>query len=166
MKKLIALLLAAVLSLSLAACGGEKTTSKEELEKEATTVSFRELALTYEANKSNAIDKYNNINCIISGFVYDISDDYITIRQVLDKSDANITEDELVEMFGEDVDIATIMGTVFMATTFSLDVKFVNVDDISNIRIGDEITVIGNLVLQDNDGVDSNNIESAYIYQL
>lgn len=67
-------------------------------------------------------------------------------------------------MFGEDVDIATIMGTVFMATTFSLDVKFVNVDDISNIRIGDEITVIGNLVLQDNDGVDSNNIESAYIY--
>lgn len=164
MKRLLALLLAAALALSLAACGGATITSKEELEKDAASISFKELVLTYEANKASAIDKYNNTNCIISGFVYDIGDDSVTIRWVLDKSDADITEEELSEMFGENADMATMMGTVFMAATFSLDVKFADTDEIANLKIGDEITVIGNLVLQDDDGVDVNNIETAYIY--
>ena len=164
MKRLLALLLVAALTLSLAACGGASITSKEELEKDAASISFKELALTYESNKASAIEKYNNTDCIITGFVYDIGDDSVTIRWVLDKSDADITEEELSEMFGENADMATIMGTAFMATTFSLDVKFANTDEIANLKIGDEITVIGKLVLQDDDGVDAKNIETAYIY--
>lgn len=87
MKKVLALMLALVLILSLVACGGENRNSvekpsmtKEELLEEAQDTSIRKMGEDFSNNVSKAKDTYFNKAFKVWGDIFEIGEDYVDIR--------------------------------------------------------------------------------------
>ena len=66
MKKLLALMLAAALALSVAACGS-KTPTKEDLRKDAIEVDLKEYSIAFVENSAAVKKEYGGAACTISG---------------------------------------------------------------------------------------------------
>lgn len=81
MKRLIALLLAAVLALSLVACGGEESEQRDAIltitkaDGTEETMTSDELMDIYEENEINYNDNYMGCEVIVEGYVLDIEQD-------------------------------------------------------------------------------------------
>lgn len=91
MKKLLALILAAALALSLVACGGDSGTgdtntpsggadsAKEEMLSNASACDFIDIQSAYNDNKVNAQDTYVGKVYTVTGYVSEIETEYVSI---------------------------------------------------------------------------------------
>ena len=138
MKKLLALILAAALALSLVACGGgsgagdtntpsggDTTPTKEEMLEGAETTTIADIYNSVEANKVNANETYMGNIYVISGSVHKIETNYIELYEA--------------------------------CTTYNATVKvYLNTDDIKQLEIRSSIEVVGEIsaidFLEEKDG--------------
>ena len=91
MKKLLALILAAALALSLVACGGDsgagdtntpsggEDSAKEELLSNASACNFIDMQSAYNDNKVNAQDTYVGKVYTVTGYISEIESEYVSI---------------------------------------------------------------------------------------
>ena len=141
MKKLLALILAAALALSLVACGGDSgaedtntpnsgntTPTKEEMLESAETITITDIYKSVESNKVNANETYIGNIYIISGTVHKIENDYIELYE------SNISYNATVK--------------VYMSTN---DIKELETN--SSIEIVGEISVIDFLQEKEDEGM-------------
>ena len=93
MKRLIALILAAALALSLAACGSS-TPTKDEMLENAQEVDFKEYAIQYAENSATLKEQYGGQTCTISGYVTNIRGDINEVQLEWHDGTAYYTEEE------------------------------------------------------------------------
>ena len=127
MKRLIALLLAAALALSLAACGGgnsETAKGKDELLKNATEVAFEDLPNS--SNKARAEQEIGNVY-LITQTISEIGENYCDLSPVQYIS---------TDSYGRDsynISRSTIIR-VYLPT-----------ETLAELNFGDEITIVGEI---------------------
>lgn len=132
MKKLLALMLAAVLALSLVACGGggeagdnntpgggDSTPTKEELLESATNVTIGTIGKEIRDNKLKAEQTYVGNSFIIGGFVRRVESDHCILSMQNDAGDfgttirAYLPTDSLVELKrGEWINIVGVIDSL------------------------------------------------------
>ena len=132
MKKLITLLLAAALMLSLAACGGGGTPSKTDLLENAVEVDLKEYSIAFTENSAAVKKEYGGATCTISGYVDNIRGDVSEVQMKWYEDKAFFTDEEL-----ERIDDKTVFATS------SFFVYFADEEDLVDLHLGDLITVVG-----------------------
>jgi len=140
MKKAITLLLAAMLALSLTACGGGAQTAaetgmtKEEMLSVAEEIKFSDIFDDYQNNKARTLEKYCGNIFTISYPIGEIDTDYLVLyTSWLNRIKVYLSRDELLELddgdyitvvgkIGEDVETVTEMhgGTEYECNVFSM----------------------------------------------
>lgn len=119
MKRLLALLLAAALSLSLAACGSS-TPTKDEMLEEATTIELQEILSLGNSNPAAADEEFIGNCYIITGYVVDIGNSNISLNVTLDNNDwitVYLDKEELATI--KKGDLITVVGRISAAGTFT-----------------------------------------------
>lgn len=123
MKKLIALLLAAVMSLSLVACGGgegkqseaseETAMTMEELLEDAISTDMSTLENAAYENKVKAKQDYCDKPIIVSGTALKVEDDHVIICDGQVCLDAYLTVDDLAEIeTGSEIKVVGIISDI------------------------------------------------------
>lgn len=139
MKKLLAILLVAALTLSLAACGGEKTVSVEDMVSTAVTdVTLMQIQEDIKSNSVKALADYVGKTYLLTGFTYDITNDgcMVSCDYWSEYSGANISitmpKEDLVQL--ENYGRIEFVGTFSESETGKLTMK--------NARLVDTVTVL------------------------
>ena len=112
MKKIIALFLAMLLSLTLCACGTKKAPTKEEMLSVAVETHASGIELDSFKNIASAKQKYCNKTLLLSGMVRKIKEDYIEISASYAPNymvDVYLPLEELVNL--EEGQYITVVGT-------------------------------------------------------
>jgi len=148
MKRLIVLLLAAALSLSLAACGSS-TPTKDEMLEDAKEVDFKEYAIQYAENSATLKELYGEQTCIISGYVTNIRGDTSEVQLQWHDGTAEYTEEEQARL--------TDNSMVLDASNYILICYIAEDGGITEIKNGEYISVVGQF---DENG---RKLEDAYI---
>ena len=147
MKKLLALMLAAALALSVAACGS-KTPTKEDLRKDAIEVDLKEYSIAFVENSAAVKKEYGGAACTISGYVTNIRGDVSEVQMKWYQDKAFFTKEELERIDNK---------TAFASSAFF--VYFVEEDDLVDLHLGDFITVVGQF------DEDAQNLENSYLIE-
>lgn len=152
MKKLLTLMLAAALTLSLAACGsGDKAKSKEELLEEAVELDWQTIAMEIAKNQVAAKKDYEGTICILSGYIDGIyNEDYIELNWYSEVNGVNA-------LFPADWGTSNEMFHAKSALRMDLDD-----DDAAKVHEGDYVTVIGKL---ENVMVNGTELKNAYLIE-
>lgn len=148
MKKLLALMLAAALALSLVACGGNKTPTKEDLLEDAVEVDLKEYSIASVENSASVKKEYGGATCTISGYVDNIRGDVSEVQMKWYQDKAFFTEEEL-----ERIDNHKVFATS------SFFVYFAEEDDLVDLHLGDLITVVGQF------DEDAKHLENSYLVE-
>ncbi len=189
-KRFLALLLAAVLPLSLTACGGngngagssdgasaEATTSKEELLEQAENITFTELLTALQENKLRAQETYVGNVYTYSECVTAIEEDYAelsgSVKVYLPKDDLmNLNVDERITVVGtiDSLDLTetseTINGFEFSSTAPAVEMKpAYYVDNRFEVTGPIEMRYM-KLVELSGSVVDQTGLESAWLFEM
>ena len=148
MKRLITLILAAALALSLTACGSS-TPTKDEMLENAQEVDFKEYAIQYAENSATLKEQYGGQTCTISGYVTNIRGDINEVQLEWHDGTAYYTEEEQARL--------TDNSMVLDASNYILFCDIAEDGGITEIKNGDYISVVGQF---DENG---RQLENAYI---
>lgn len=119
MKKLITLLLAAALSVSLVACGSS-TPTKDEMLEEATAIELQEILSLGNSSPAAAEEEFIGNCYIITGHVVDMGNSNISLNVTLDDNDwitVYLDKEELATI--KKGDLITVVGKISNAGTFT-----------------------------------------------
>ena len=118
MKRLIALLLAAVLALSLVACGGETSMTQEEMLEVAEEKEFTDFTAGNKAYAESCVgDIYK-----MTGYVLSVGSDYVTLSRQTDS------------YFGENG--ANYISPIYLYV-------YLPTDELANLTVNQEVSFVG-----------------------